>query len=108
MLLTPFAADADDALTKSFVAEYEKRYGETPNQFAADGYDVVYVLYNALTESGCTPDMSAADICAKLVDQIQKTTYTGLTGQNMTWSANGEVSKMPAAVVIQNGVYVSA
>ena len=108
MLLTPFAADADDELTKSFVAEYEKRFGETPNQFAADGYDVVYVLYNALVESGCTPDMSAEEICGKLIEQIQKTTYTGLTGQNMTWSANGEVSKMPAAVVIQNGVYVSA
>ena len=108
MLLTPFAADADDELTKSFVAEYQKRYGETPNQFAADGYDVVYVLYNALVESGCTPDMSAQEICEKLIDQIQKTTYDGLTGQSMTWSANGEVSKMPVAVVIKDGVYVSA
>ncbi len=108
MLLTPFAADADDDLTKNFVAEYQKRYGETPNQFAADGYDVVYVLYNALIESGCTPDMKASEICEKLIAQIQKTTYNGLTGQNMTWSANGEVSKMPVAVVIKNGVYVSA
>jgi len=108
MLLTPFAADAGDDLTKSFVAEYQKRFNETPNQFAADGYDVVYVLYNALTESGCTPDMSAKDICEKLIAQIQKTSYNGLTGQDMTWSANGEVSKMPTAVVIQNGVYVSA
>ncbi len=108
MLLTPFAADATDDLTKSFVAEYQKRYGETPNQFAADGYDVVYVLYNALVESGCTPDMKASEICEKLIAQIQKTTYNGLTGQNMTWGANGEVSKMPVAVVIKNGVYVSA
>ena len=108
MLLTPFAADADDDLTKSFVAEYEKRYGETPNQFAADGYDVIYVLYNALIESGCTPDMSAADICDKMIAQIQKTTYDGLTGSGMTWGSNGEVSKMPVAVVIKDGVYVSA
>ncbi len=108
MLLTPFAADAEDDLTKTFVAEYEKRFGETPNQFAADGYDVVYVLYNALLDSGCTPDMSAPEICEKLIGQMQQTTYNGLTGQNMTWSANGEVSKMPVAVVIENGVYVSA
>ena len=108
MLLTPFAADADDELTKSFVAEYRKRFNETPNQFAADGYDVVRVLYNALIESGCTPDMSAGDICERLIAQIQKTGYSGLTGQNMTWSANGEVSKMPVAVVIRNGAYVSA
>ncbi len=108
MLLTPFAADADNDMTKAFVAEYQKRYGETPNQFAADGYDVVYVLYNALTASGCTPDMSSAEICEKLIAEIQKTTYNGLTGENMTWSANGEVSKMPTAVVIKDGVYVSA
>ena len=108
MLLTPFAADAEDDMTKNFVAEYQKRYGETPNQFAADGYDVVYVLYNALTAAGCTPDMSASEICEKLIDQIQKTTYDGLTGSGMTWSANGEVSKMPVAVVIKDGVYVSA
>lgn len=108
MLLTPFAADAQDDMTKSFVAEYQKRYKETPNQFAADGYDVVYVLYNALLAAGCTPDMSTQDICDKLISQIQQTTYDGLTGSGMTWSANGEVSKMPVAVVIKNGVYVSA
>jgi branched-chain amino acid transport system substrate-binding protein len=108
MLLTPFASDAEDALTKSFVAEYQKRFGETPNQFAADGYDTVYILYNALTASGCTPDMTAEEICTKLVAELQKMTYDGLTGSGMTWSAAGEVSKMPVAVVIQNGVYVSA
>ncbi|MBE7007620.1 MAG: amino acid ABC transporter substrate-binding protein [Ruminococcaceae bacterium] len=108
MLLTPFAADATDDMTKSFVAEYQKRFKETPNQFAADGYDVVYVLYNALLASGCTPDMSAQDICDKLIAQMQKTSYDGLTGSGMTWGANGEVSKMPVAVVIKDGVYVSA
>ena len=108
MLLTPFAADAEDDMTKSFVAEYEKRYGETPNQFAADGYDAIYIIYNALIDSGCTPDMSNSEICDKLIAQIQTMSYDGLTGDGMTWSANGEVSKMPVAVVIENGKYVSA
>ncbi|MBE7004363.1 MAG: amino acid ABC transporter substrate-binding protein [Ruminococcaceae bacterium] len=108
MLLTPFAADAQDSLTKSFVEEYQKRFKEVPNQFAADGYDTVYVLYNALIASGCTPDMSAPDICARLIAQIQSITHDGLTGSNMSWTANGEVSKMPVAVVIKNGAYVSA
>ena len=108
MLLTPFAADADDEMTKAFVAEYEKRYGETPNQFAADGYDVIYVLYNALIDSGCTPDMSVSEICEKLIAQIQTMSYDGLTGKAITWGSNGEVSKMPVAVVIKDGVYVSA
>ena len=34
--------------------------------------------------------------------------YSGLTGQDMTWDETGAVSKMPTAVVIENGVYVTA
>ena len=37
MLLTPFAADADDEATKKFVTTYQEKFNETPNQFAADG-----------------------------------------------------------------------
>lgn len=108
MVLTPFSADAQDERTQNFVSEYVERYGETPNQFAADEYDVIYALKQALEESGCTPDMSAEEICDALVNAFSTMTFDGLTGTGMTWNAEGEVSKMPAAVVIKDGVYVSA
>lgn len=108
MVLTPFSADAQDELTKNFVAEYNERYGETPNQFAADGYDCVYAIKQAMENAGCTPDMSAEEICNAMVEQFTSMSFSGLTGTDMTWSAAGEVSKMPVAVVIENGVYVSA
>ena len=109
MLMTPFNAWGTDELTKSFVAQYESRFGSTPNQFAADGYDAVYAIYNALVASGCTPDMSAADICEKLVAQFTAADFSvdGLTGTSMTWGANGEVAKAPVVVVIEGGVYVT-
>lgn len=107
MLLTPFSADAEDELTKSFVAKYQERHGEIPNQFAADGYDAVYILYQALQAAGCTPDMSAEELCEKLIAVMPTITYSGLTGQGLTWNAAGEVSKDPLAVVIENGVYVT-
>ena len=107
MLLTPFSADAEDDLTKSFVAKYQEAHGEIPNQFAADGYDAVYILYEALTKAGCTPDMSAEEICEKLIEVMPTITYSGLTGQGLTWNEKGEVSKDPLAVVIENGVYVT-
>ena len=47
MLLTPFAADAQDEKTQAFVSAYKEAYGDTPNQFAADAYDVVYAIYQA-------------------------------------------------------------
>ena len=108
MVLTPFSADAQDERTQNFVSEYVERYGEIPNQFAADEYDVIYALKQALEESGCTPDMSAEEICDALVSAFSTMTFDGLTGTGMTWNAEGEVSKMPAAVVIKDGVYVSA
>ena len=106
MLLTPFNADAEDEATKSFVAKYQEKFGEVPNQFAADAYDCVYAIYNALTEAGVTADMSASDICDKLVAQFTAMTFDGLTGEGMTWDASGAVTKSPKGMVIQDGAYV--
>ena len=107
MLLTPFSADAPDDLTQNFVAKYQELYGETPNQFAADGYDCVYIIYNALNAAGCTGDMSAEEICEALVGVMTSISVDGLTGAAMTWAPTGEVSKAPRAVVIKDGVYVT-
>lgn len=107
IMMTPFAADADDEATKSFVAKFvEKSGGVTPNQFAADGYDVIYAIYAGCVAKGIDGNTSAADACAKLVEYFADATYNGLTGSNMTWDANGMVSKVPTAVQVQNGVYV--
>lgn len=110
MLLTPFTADSEDEATKSFVAEYQKRFGEVPNQFAADSYDCVYAIYQACTEAGVTADMDAATICDKLIEIFTSSnfSYEGLTGGGvaMTWSETGEISKAPKGMVIENGVYV--
>ncbi len=108
MLLTPFNADSEDARTAAFVAEYEKRFGETPNQFAADAYDCVYAYKQALEAAGCTPDMSAEDLCAAMMEQFPQMTFEGLTGdgKGITWDASGAVSKSPKGMVIQNGSYV--
>jgi len=81
--------------------------GLVPNQFAADGYDVIYALYTAMEKAGITGTESASDICTKLEEQFATLTVDGLTGTGMHWDANGMISKSPAAVVIENGVYVS-
>ena len=107
LLLTPFSADAEDDLTQNFVTKYQAAYGETPNQFAADGYDAVYIIYQAIIAAGVTADMSAADICEALIKVMPEITVDGVTGAGMTWAASGEVSKDPRAVVIKDGVYVT-
>ena len=104
MLLTPFSATVPE--TQSFVDAYTAAYTIEPNQFAADAYDGVYIVKQALEKAGCTADMSSADICEALVAQMTQISYTGLTGKDMTWNAEGQVSKAPTAYVIKDGEYV--
>lgn len=106
MLLTPFSADADDELTKNFVTNFEEKFGEIPNQFAADAYDGVYIIKAALEQAGATPDMDASALCDALKSAMTEITVDGLTGAGMAWDETREPSKEPKAVVIQDGVYV--
>ena len=108
MLLTPFNADADDEKTQNFVKKYEEKYGETPTQFAADAYDCVYAYKQALEAANCTPDMSSEELCDAMIQQFTTMTFEGLTGDGagITWNSNGQVSKSPKGMEIQNGAYV--
>ncbi len=107
VLMTPFDANATDEATVSFVTKYkENNDGKVPNQFAADGYDVIYALYNACVAAGIDGSTSAADACALLQEQFSTMTVDGLTGKGMTWDENGMISKAPAAVVVTDGIYV--
>ena len=108
ILLTPFSADATDERTQKFVATYQEKYGEIPNQFAADAYDCVYAIYEALKACEATADMDASTLCDMLVETFTSGnfSYDGLTGEGMTWDVSGAVDKAPKGMVIENGVYV--
>lgn len=105
ILLTPFAADATDDLTVHFVSSYKEKYGEVPNQFAADAYDAVYAVKAAIEQSGATPADGVSGICDKLKVAMTEISIDGTTGTNMTWAATGEVNKAPRAMKIVNGSY---
>ena len=104
VLMTPFCATVESS--KGFVDAYVAAYGTTPNQFAADAYDGVYIVKEALEKAGCTADMSNEEICDALVSAMTSLKFTGLTGTDMTWNAEGQVSKAPTAYVVKDGQYV--
>ncbi len=108
MLLTPFAADADDEATVNFVTKYKEAFGDTPIQFAADAYDAAYIIKAAVEAANLTPDKSVDEIGTALEEQMKTVSYDGITGSGMTWNENGDVDKEPKAVVIKDGAYVSA
>ena len=110
MLLTPFTATAEDEATKAFVEAYKAAAGtkENPNQFAADAYDCVKAIAQAIEAAGITPDMATDAMCDALIAQFTDPsfTYSGLTGES-SWSTTGEVTKTPKGVIIENGLYMS-
>ena len=105
-LLTPFSATSTDETTAHFVNAYKAAYGEIPNQFAADGYDSVYAIHQALENIGVTADYDFGNLYDDMIKQFTTMTFNGLTGTSMTWAENGEVKKAPEAFIIKDGVYV--
>ena len=101
--ITPFDAKSTEQEVKDFVAAYEAEYGSTPDQFAADAYDVVMAFAAALEKAGVKDyTMSAADLGNVLYDTItaEDFSYDGLTGSGMTWSEDGKCTKAPKIVVL--------
>ena len=64
-----------------------------------------FAMMRAAEKAGVKEGDKPEDICDGLIAAMQEIEITGVTG-TMTWAANGEVSKTPTAVIIENGVYV--
>lgn len=97
IFLSPFLAS--DAGAKDFVAKYETAYKAIPDQFAADGYDTIYVMKAAMEKAG---SIESADLIAAMTE-IQ---VNGLTG-SVTFDATGEPMKEAKFVQIKNGEYTT-
>lgn len=105
MLLTPFSATSEDEASQAFVKAYgDANNGETPNQFAADAYDVIYAMKAAADAAEITPDMANEDISVAMSEAMLEIELDGLTGK-ATWTEDGECDKEPKAFVIENGEY---
>ena len=103
--LAPFVAKSEDEQVQNFVSKYEADYGETPNQFAADAYDCVYVVKAAIEAAGATPDMNVSDLCDAMKEAMTSVSYSGITGKDITWGEDGEPNKAPLVVKVVDGEY---
>ena len=97
LMMTPFAADSAAANVQAFVSAYQANYNATPDQFAADAYDAVYVVKAAVETAGGST--SGAELAAVMTSL----TVEGVTG-TMTWNADGNTNKAASAILYKNGV----
>lgn len=99
IFLSPFFSSDDSELVKTFVKTYEDKYKSIPDQFAADGYDTVFVMKAALEKAGSTDS-------AALIKAMTEISVTGVTG-DLTFNENGEPNKGAKFIEIIGGEYTA-
>lgn len=104
IFLSPFTSTVNEK-AEVFSAAYEEKYGEIPNQFAADTYDAVYIIKQALEQCNATPDMKESELCDLLKAAMLEIEFSGTTGNSITWGTDGEPTKAPIVIKIVDGVY---
>lgn len=96
--LSPFFSG--DKAAADFVTKYNEAYKATPDQFAADGYDGIYVIKAALEQAGSTET-------ADLVKAMTEISVDGLTGEGISFTADGEPQKGAKFIKIVDGAYTA-
>jgi branched-chain amino acid transport system substrate-binding protein len=107
-MLSHFNSKATEGMAAEFIAKYTEKFGaDTLNQFGASAYDCVYAIYNAMAEiiEEGTPiptTISATELCELLKAKFNGGfTYSGVTGDNITWAETGYVEKGAVKYVIK-------
>ncbi len=101
--ITPFDVNSEEENVSAFVKAYTEKYGSAPDQFAADGYDAVMVIYEAMKKANVDDvTISPDELCETVKSTITADdfVYAGVTGE-MTWDASGAATKTP--IIIELG-----
>ncbi len=94
---THFSPENTSPEVRRFVANYRARWGgETPDAFAALGYDAVGILADAIRRAGTTDGPALRDALAATRD------FKGASGQT-TIDANRDASKPATIIAIRDG-----
>jgi len=75
---SPWSVENPAAENKRFIAAYQKAYSSLPDQFAAQAYDAVYIVAQALKKVKPTGKLDADR--KALRDALPGTQWTGATG----------------------------
>lgn len=107
-MLSHFNSKATEGAAADFVKKYTEKFGtDTLNQFGASAYDCVYAIYNAMKEAIDEGTEIPVTISASDLSDILKAKfaggfkYSGVTGDDITWEANGYVKKGAVKYVIK-------
>ncbi|HOJ93019.1 MAG TPA: ABC transporter substrate-binding protein [Dictyoglomaceae bacterium] len=94
-----YSPESKDPVVRTFVNNYSKKYGSTPESFGALGYDSLKLLADAIKRAGSTES-------AKIRDALAATKgFKGVSG-TITFDSNRNPIKSAAIIEIKEGKQV--
>lgn len=98
-VLSSYFPDDPTPLAQNFRTSYTETFSAQPDRYAAEAYDGVYALAEAIKRAGVTPNnVEENDTNTKLKEAMTKIEADGVTG-TLSWTPDGETTR-PATVRI--------
>ncbi|QRG05558.1 ABC transporter substrate-binding protein [Xanthobacter dioxanivorans] len=100
MVSGPWSIAKEDEANRTFIAAYQAKYGEVPDQFGAQGYDGMKLVAQALKNAGATIDTGS------IRTALQNVEFKGVMGP-FRFDQNREAALSDGAVTFEvvNGAF---
>jgi branched-chain amino acid transport system substrate-binding protein len=98
VVATPWYPERNDPKVKAFVARYQKAYGKKPDQFAAQAYDALYIMAQAIKNAGTADRNKLRDSLAAIRN------FNGVLGK-FSFDAERDVVMDPVVLIIKGGKF---
>src|SRR5690625_268422 len=99
IVATPWFTGKEEDKVQDFVSKFEEEYGKQPDQFAAQSYDALHVMADALKRAGeADPE--------KLYEALGETEdFEGILG-TMSFDEEGDIVMDPIVLTIEDGQFI--
>ncbi|PWW25450.1 branched-chain amino acid transport system substrate-binding protein [Cytobacillus oceanisediminis] len=98
IVATPWYGEKEDEKVQDFVSKYEEEYSKKPDQFAAQAYDALYIMAEALKNAGEADRDALRDALAEVQG------FNGILGE-FSFDEEGDVVMDPTVLVIEDGSF---
>lgn len=98
IVATPWFGEKEDSKVQDFVKKFEAEYGKKPDQFAAQAYDALYIMAEALKNAGEADRDMLRDALAEIKD------FPGILG-SFSFDKDGDVVMDPTVLIIKDGKF---
>lgn len=99
IVATPWFAEKEDDAVKTFVDKYTEEYGMGPDQFAAQAYDAMHMMADAIKDAGSDDRDAIRESLLNLEG------FEGVLGE-MSFDEDGDIVMDPTVLIIENEKYI--